>query len=102
MLSAQKVLTALAPPHHIDGHELHISASIGISIYPEDGQDAETLIKNADSAMYHAKENGRDNYKFFEQSMNVRAVERQSIEAGLRRALEGQGVGLTHQSKKKI
>jgi diguanylate cyclase (GGDEF)-like protein len=99
MLSAQKVLAALAPPHHIDGHELHISASIGISIYPEDGQDAETLIKNADSAMYHAKENGRDNYKFFEQSMNVRAVERQFIEASLRHALERQEFVLHYQPK---
>ena len=99
MLSAQKVLAALAPPHHIDGHELHIGASIGISIYPEDGQDAETLIKCADSAMYHAKENGRDNYKFFEQSMNVRAVERQSIEASLRRALERQEFVLHYQPK---
>jgi diguanylate cyclase (GGDEF)-like protein len=99
MLSAQKVLAALAPPHHIDGHELHIGASIGISIYPDDGQDAETLIKCADSAMYHAKENGRDNYKFFEQSMNVRAVERQSTEANLRRALERQEFMLHYQPK---
>jgi diguanylate cyclase (GGDEF)-like protein len=99
MLSAQKVLTALAPPHHIDGHELHIDASIGISIYPEDGQDAETLIKNADIAMYHAKEGGRNNYKFFEQDMNARAVERQSIEAGLRRALERQEFVLHYQPK---
>ncbi|MHB1245631.1 MAG: diguanylate cyclase domain-containing protein [Sulfuriferula sp.] len=80
-LSAQKLLAALVSPHHIDQHELHISVSIGISIYPYDGQDAETLIKNADTAMYHAKENGRNNYKFFEQSMNARAVQRQSVEA---------------------
>jgi diguanylate cyclase (GGDEF)-like protein len=97
--SAQKVLAALGPPHHIDHNDLHIGASIGISIYPDDGQDAETLIKCADSAMYHAKENGRNNYKFFEQSMNVRAVERQSIEACLRRALERQEFVLHYQPK---
>jgi diguanylate cyclase (GGDEF)-like protein len=98
-LSAQKILAALAPPHHIDQHDLHISVSIGISIYPDDGQDAETLIKSADTAMYHAKENGRSNYTFFEQSMNARAVQRQFIESGLRRALERQEFVLHYQPK---
>ena len=98
-LSAQKMLAALALPHRIDRHDLHIGASIGISIYPDDGQDAQTLIKCADSAMYHAKESGRDNYKFFEQSMNVRAVERQAIEGGLRRALQRQEFVLHYQPK---
>jgi diguanylate cyclase (GGDEF)-like protein len=86
-VTAGKILAALAPPHLIDQQELHISASIGISIYPEDGTDAEALTKSADTAMYNAKENGRDNYKFFEQEMNARAIHRQSIEASLRRAL---------------
>lgn len=76
-----------------------MSVSIGISIYPDDGQDAEALTKSADTAMYHAKENGRDNYKFFEQAMNIRAVQRQSIEAGLRRALERQEFVLHYQPK---
>jgi len=98
-LSAQKLLAALVPPHRIDRHDLHISVSIGISIYPADGQDAETLIKNADTAMYHAKENGRNNYKFFEQSMNARAVQRQSVEASLRRALERHEFVLHYQPK---
>ncbi len=98
-LSAQKMLTALALPHRIDRHDLHISVSIGISIYPDDGRDAETLIKSADTAMYHAKENGRNNYKFFEQDMNARAVQRQSIEASLRRALERQEFLLYYQPK---
>jgi len=98
-LSAQKMLAALAPPHHIDRHDLHISVSIGISIYPDDGQDAESLIRSADTAMYHAKENGRDNYKFFEQSMNARAVQRQFIETGLRRALARQEFVLYYQPK---
>jgi diguanylate cyclase (GGDEF)-like protein len=98
-LSAQKMLAALALPHRIDRHDLHISVSIGISIYPDDGQDAETLIKSADTAMYYAKENGRNNYKFFEQDMNARAVQRQSIEVSLRRALERQEFVLYYQPK---
>ena len=61
-----------------------------MSVYPDDGLDAETLIKNADTAMYQAKENGRQSYQFFKPAMNVRAVERQSIEESLRRALERQ------------
>jgi diguanylate cyclase (GGDEF)-like protein len=98
-LSAQKLLVALAPPHRIDRFDLHISISIGISLYPDDGQDAETLIKSADTAMYHAKENGRNNYQFFAPSMNARAVQRQSIEASLRRALERQEFVLHYQPK---
>lgn len=98
-ISAQKMLAALALPHHIERHDLHVSVSIGISIYPDDGLDAETLLKNADTAMYHAKENGRNNFKFFEQGMNARAVERQSIEASLRRALERQEFVLHYQPK---
>ncbi|WP_025040629.1 putative bifunctional diguanylate cyclase/phosphodiesterase [Nitrosospira briensis] len=98
-ISAQKILTALAVPHLIGELELHVSVSIGISIYPDDGRDAEALTKSADTAMYHAKENGRDNYKFFEQAMNIRAVQRQSIEVGLRRALERQEFVLHYQPK---
>lgn len=97
--SAQKMLEALALPHRIERHDLHISVSIGISIYPDDGQDAEALIKNADVAMYHAKENGRNNYKFFEQQMHDRSVQRQSIEASLRGALERQEFVLYYQPK---
>jgi diguanylate cyclase (GGDEF)-like protein len=98
-LSAQKMLAALAGPHHIDLHELHINASIGISIYPDDGQDAETLLKNADAAMYHAKENGRNHYEFFKTEMNARAVQRQATEASLRDALERQEFVLHYQPK---
>lgn len=98
-LSAQKLLTSLLPPHLINGRNIHIGASIGISIYPDDGQDAETLIKCADSAMYYAKKSGRNNFKFFEQSMNVLAVERQTIETDLRLALERQEFLLYYQPK---
>jgi len=68
-LCAQKMITTLMQPHHIDNHVLHISASIGISLYPDDDYDAETLIKNADTAMYAAKTNKTKKYKFFESSM---------------------------------
>ncbi|MGA7181243.1 MAG: EAL domain-containing protein [Thiobacillaceae bacterium] len=98
-LSAQKMLAAIALPHNIEGHELRIGVSIGISIYPDDGRDTATLIKNADTAMYHAKESGRNNYQFFQQEMNARAVERQSIEAGLHHALERQEFLLHYQPK---
>jgi diguanylate cyclase (GGDEF)-like protein/PAS domain S-box-containing protein len=94
---AARMLQAVARAHSIDRHDLHITASIGVSVYPDDGLDAETLIKNADTAMYQAKENGRQNYRFFEPEMNVRAVERQSIEEGLRRALERREFALHYQ-----
>lgn len=87
-LTAKKILTAITAPHTIAGHELHVTTSIGISVYPGDGEDVETLIKNADTAMYHAKEKGRNNYQFFKNAMNIQAVERQVVEVELRRALE--------------
>ena len=98
-ISAKKILLALAGPHSIAGTELHIDGSIGISLYPEDGESAETLIKNADTAMYHAKESGRNNFQFFKAKMNLKAVERQSLEASLRRALERNEFLLHYQSK---
>jgi len=86
--SAEKILLALAAPHDIGERQLDVTASIGISIYPDDGTDAETLIRCADTAMYYAKDKGRNNYQFFNQDMNVRAVGRQFLEGSLRRALE--------------
>jgi diguanylate cyclase (GGDEF)-like protein/PAS domain S-box-containing protein len=86
--SAEKLQFSLQEPHFIEGHDLQINGSIGISIYPEDGEDAESLIKNADTAMYHAKENGRNNSQFFKAEMNVKAVVRQSLEGSLRHAIE--------------
>jgi diguanylate cyclase (GGDEF)-like protein/PAS domain S-box-containing protein len=98
-ITARRMLEAVAEAHSIDQHELHITASVGVSVYPDDGLDAGTLIKNADTAMYQAKENGRQSYQFFKPSMNVRAVERQSIEESLRRALERQEFALQYQPK---
>lgn len=85
---AARMLKVVAEPHVIDGGDLHVTTSIGVSVFPDDGQDAEALIKNADTAMYQAKENGRHSFQFFKPAMNVRAVERQSTEESLRRALE--------------
>jgi diguanylate cyclase (GGDEF)-like protein len=87
-LSVTKIIAATIAPYSIDQHDLHVSVSVGISIYPDDGTDAEALIQNADNAMYHAKEQGSNNYRFFKEDMNVQAVRRQSLEASLRRALE--------------
>ena len=99
VLCAQKILAALSASHLIDQLELYVTVSIGISIYPDDAQDADTLLKNADTAMYYAKAGGRNNYQFFEQHMNVLAVERHAIESGLRRALERQEFVLYYQPK---
>lgn len=99
IVAANRIMEAVAIPHFVEGHELHVTTSIGVSLYPGDGHDAETLIKNADTAMYQAKESGRQGYKFFRPEMNVRAVERQSIEEGLRSALERKEFSLHYQPK---
>ena len=98
-ICADKMLLALRTPHLIDQHELHLTVSIGIVTYPNDGKDVDTLLKNADFAMYHAKDSGRDNYQFFKPDMNVRAAERQSLENGLRHALQRQEFVLHYQPK---
>jgi diguanylate cyclase (GGDEF)-like protein len=96
-IRAEKILTALSAPYDIDMHSVHVTASLGIVIFPDDGKDAETLLKNADFAMYHAKDCGRSNYQFFREDMNVRALERQAIEDGLRRAVERDELVLHYQ-----
>jgi diguanylate cyclase (GGDEF)-like protein/PAS domain S-box-containing protein len=96
---SRRLLHVVAEASSIEKHDLHITASIGISIYPDDGRDAETLIKNADTAMYHAKEDGHQSFQFFTPAMNTQAVERQSIEEYLRRALERQEFTLHYQPK---
>jgi diguanylate cyclase (GGDEF)-like protein/PAS domain S-box-containing protein len=98
-LTAIRMLEAVAEAHSIDDDDLHVTTSIGVSVYPDDALDAETLIKNADTAMYQAKEKGRQSYQFFEPAMNVRAVERQSIEESLRRAIQRQEFALHYQPK---
>jgi diguanylate cyclase (GGDEF)-like protein/PAS domain S-box-containing protein len=98
-IAAKRLLKSLSETYSMGQRNLHITTSIGVSLYPDDGLDAETLIKNADTAMYQAKENGRQTYQFFKSEMNVKAVERQSIEEDLRRALERKEFSLHYQPK---
>jgi diguanylate cyclase (GGDEF)-like protein/PAS domain S-box-containing protein len=97
--TADKILQAMREPHQIDAHRLHITCSIGIVIYPDDGTDAETLMRKADVAMYRAKQSERDNYQFFSSEITVRAVERHSLEDGLRHATERRQLSLHYQPK---
>jgi diguanylate cyclase (GGDEF)-like protein/PAS domain S-box-containing protein len=98
-ITAGRVLKALAEPHRVGESDLHVTASVGVSIYPDDGPDAETLIKNADTAMYQAKATGRKTFQFFTPEMNVSAVERQSVEEDLRDALKNGEFELYYQPK---
>jgi predicted signal transduction protein with EAL and GGDEF domain len=87
-VTAGKILAVLGEPHSIDHRELLVSASIGVVMYPEGGKTAEALIKNADVAMYQAKDCGRNNYQFFKAEMNWHVFERQGLENKLHHALE--------------
>jgi diguanylate cyclase (GGDEF)-like protein/PAS domain S-box-containing protein len=98
-ITAKRILEAVEDSHSIDNHSLHVTTSIGVSVFPDDGHDADTLIKNADTAMYQAKANGRRNFQFFTPEMNQWAVERQSLEQGLRGALERSEFALHYQPK---
>ncbi len=98
-ITARRMLKAVTTIRSIGDHALDVSASIGVSIYPDDGRDAETLVKNADTAMYQAKANGRKNYQFFKPFMNAMAVERQFLEEGLSRAVDGGELALHYQPK---
>jgi diguanylate cyclase (GGDEF)-like protein len=96
---AQKVITALAAPFELGGHQTHVSASIGIAIFPDDGNEAEELLRNADTAMYRAKELGRNNYQFYLPQMNERAARRLQLESSLRSALSNGEFVLHYQPK---
>ncbi len=85
---AQNFMHAVAEPFEIEGHEIYITTSIGITIYPADSDDMETLLKNADTAMYYAKSRGKNNFQFFTNEMNSRIIEKLFIESKLRHALE--------------
>jgi diguanylate cyclase (GGDEF)-like protein/PAS domain S-box-containing protein len=102
-VSAEKLLLSIGAPYSIDGQELYISGSIGISVYPEDGEDPETLIQRADTAMYHAKERGRNTFQFFQAPMNRRVFgRRRSLESNLRRALDREEFLLHYQPKVRL
>ncbi|UCD35534.1 MAG: EAL domain-containing protein [Nitrospiraceae bacterium] len=96
---AQRILVILSQPFILDGHEVFASASIGIAIYPYDGEDMNTLIKNADTAMYHAKDFGKNNFQFYKNSMNATALERLTLENSLRKALERREFVLYYQPR---
>ncbi len=85
---AGRILDTMAKPFYLDNHEVFVGASIGITICPFDGTDSDTMLKNADSAMYHAKSQMKNNYQFYKQSMNETALQKLSLENSLRRALE--------------
>lgn len=85
---AQKIVGSIAEPHFVSGHELQLTASVGIALYPEDGQDAQSLIMRADTAMYHAKNTGRNRVGFYRSDMEAPAIKRSSIESELRNALD--------------
>lgn len=94
---ARKILAILSRPCTVEGHQLAPSCSIGISFYPSDGEDAQTLMKSADAAMYHAKERGRGHYQYFSNELHARAVERLTVETALRAALEREEFDLHYQ-----
>jgi diguanylate cyclase (GGDEF)-like protein/PAS domain S-box-containing protein len=96
---ARKILSDMATALDIHSQELRITASIGISIYPQDGEDEQALMKNADIAMYHAKQQGKNNFQFHSEQMDTHSLERLALESGLRRALERNEFELHYQAK---
>ena len=99
---AKRLIDLSALPIHIDNHEIFTSASIGIALYPNDGKEADTLLKNADTAMYHAKKQGRNNFQFFDPSMNEASVEQLAIETSLRKAIDNNELVLYYQPQVSI
>jgi len=99
VLSAEKLIKAMAKPQLVDGHRFHVTLSIGISLYPDDGKDAEAVLKNADIAMYHAKSSGRNNYQVYTPGMNVCELAVQSVEQALHQAVERREFVLHYQPK---
>ncbi|HEX6082936.1 MAG TPA: EAL domain-containing protein [Thermoanaerobaculia bacterium] len=93
----RKLIGALRDPVTVDGHELHVSASAGISLFPSDGTDVETLLKHADAALYRSKDEGRNNVQLFASSMNARYTERLELELALHRALDRDELTLVYQ-----
>ncbi len=93
----EKIFSAFEEPFRIEGREIYLTVSMGISIYPDDGEDAETLLRNADIAMYQAKEEGKNNYRFFTPAMNERILRRLDLEGRLRKAVENEEFVLHYQ-----
>lgn len=100
--AAQKVLGAIARPFSLQGQEFRVTASVGISVFPQDGLDEQTLTKNADIAMYQAKQCGKNNFQFYSAKLNADSLERLTLELSLRHALERQEFQLHYQAKRDI
>ena len=96
---AQKILASIAQPFAIENQDVHVSGSIGIATFPNDGDDVETLLKNADSAMYHAKAEGRNNFQFYSKELNEKAMQTLVMETNLHQALENKEFELYYQPK---
>jgi diguanylate cyclase (GGDEF)-like protein/PAS domain S-box-containing protein len=94
---AEKILASVKAPFELGGREVYVTASMGVSLFPDDGLDPETLVKNADAAMYRAKEQGRDNCQLYARSMNASALERLALESRLRRAVARQELKVHYQ-----
>ena len=95
----ERILHSISQPYFVDGHELNVTCSMGFSVYPENGQDVETLLKNADNAMYQAKENGRNTFQFFNTSMQTQVRKRLEMENDLRHAVTNNEFILEYQPK---
>ncbi|MBI9090186.1 MAG: EAL domain-containing protein [Desulfobacterium sp.] len=96
-LLARRIIREITVAHTLGGHEISVTTSIGISLFPQDGEESEILLKNADAAMYHAKGNGRNNYQFYTEALNRKAMERFSIERDLKKALANNQLILYYQ-----
>lgn len=94
---AEKITNTLKQPFIVDGHELYVSASIGIALYPQDGNNIDNLIKHADVAMYHVKGQGKNGYQFYSNEMNVPYIEKLSLDTGIHRALDNNEFNLVYQ-----
>ena len=94
---SKKILAIVSEPIYVDGHEIYITGSIGIAVYPMNGEDGQTLLKHADLAMYQAKELDRNNFQFFSREMNIKVLERMMLENSMRKALEREEFSLVYQ-----
>ncbi|MCD4780056.1 MAG: EAL domain-containing protein [Candidatus Omnitrophica bacterium] len=94
---ARRLLDAFAIPFKIEGQDIYVTASIGVSIFPDDGNDPDLLLKNSDVAMYKAKEEERNTFRYFKKEMNVKAMDRMNMEAALRHAIDNEGLFVVYQ-----